>query len=158
MSGLKLKSCLGCFLLLNLVALAPVSLAQDYQRVYDANARKYVYVPKQSTGNRLTTGVKNAWTNPVVKKGAVGAGIGVGAAALGDKGLLKGGLIGAGVGAGWGAMDKSQTLQRKPLMRHVSKGALAGAGAGAAMGGLGVLPGAVIGAGAGAATHYVKTH
>jgi hypothetical protein len=157
MKGFQCKM-MAAGLALALLATVPASFAQQYQRVYDAKAHKYVYTEKPTLGNRISTGAKKAWKDPAVRKGVIGAGIGLGAAALTDRSLLKGGLIGAGVGAGWGLMDKSATMQQKPLLRYVSKGALAGAGVGAATGGMGVLPAAVLGAGAGAATHYVKTH
>jgi hypothetical protein len=152
--NMTVKSWTASLLMAGMLAVAPAALAQDYQRVYDAHAHKYVYVAKPTLSSR----VSKAWHNPVVKKGVIGTGIGVGAAALTDHSLLKGGLVGAGVGAGWGVMDKSQTMQQKPLLRKVSKGALAGAGVGAVTGGVGVLPAAILGAGAGAAVHYVQTH
>src|SRR5262245_13454045 len=127
MKHTALKKATMSLLLTGLLASAPLAMAQEYERVYDAHAHKYVYVPKKSIGSRISTGVKKAWRNPVIKKGVIGAGIGLGTAAVTDKSMLKGGLVGAGVGAGWGAMDKSSTMQRKPLLRHVSKGALAGA-------------------------------
>jgi hypothetical protein len=148
---------LAGLMLLGLTGLSLPVQAEDYQRVYDAQAQKYVYVPKKTMGQKITTGAKKAWQDPVVKKGVIGAGVGLGAAALTDRSLLKGGLVGAGAGAGWGLLDKSKTLQDKPLLRQVSKGALTGAGVGAATGHK-VLPAAVVGAGAGAAVHYVKTH
>lgn len=155
----RVKALVTAMLLLALGAgMMPDALATEYVRVYSASANKYVYVPKKSVGARVSEKARNAWRNPVVKKGVIGAGVGLGTAALTDGGLLKGGLVGAGVGAGWGAMDRSKTMQRKPLLRHVSKGALAGAGVGAAAGGIGTIPAAMVGAGAGAVTHYVKTH
>lgn len=129
--------------------------AMAQSRVYDARVTK---TQPQSIGSKIKSGVKKAWRNPVVKKGTIGAGIGVGTAAVTDGSMLKGGLVGAGVGAGWGAMDKSRTMQRKPLLRHVSKGALAGAGVGVTAGGIGAIPAALVGAGAGAAVHYIKKH
>lgn len=154
MDGKRFRSSAVAVALFGILTAMPITaVAGDtYERVYDARAQKHVYVPKRTIGDRL----KNAWRNPMVRKGTIGAGIGLGTAAVTDAGLLKGGLIGAGVGVGFGAMDKSATMQRKPLLRHVSKGALAGAGVGAAAGGIGALPAAVVGAGAGALTHYIK--
>jgi hypothetical protein len=159
MSGMNmnLRTVLAGMMLVGLMALTLPVQAEDYQRVYDAKAHKYVYVPKKTMSQKITTGAKKAWQDPVVKKGIIGAGVGLGAAALTDRSKLKGSLVGAGVGAGWGLLDKSKTMQDKPLLRQVSKGALTGAGVGAATGHK-VLPSAVVGAGAGAAVHYVKTH
>jgi hypothetical protein len=155
--NMNLRTVLAGMMLMGLMALTLPVQAEDYQRVYDAKAHKYVYVPKKSVSQKITTGAKKAWQDPVIKKGIIGAGVGLGAAALTDRSMVKGSLVGAGVGAGWALLDKSKTLQDKPLLKQVSKGALTGAGVGAATGHK-VLPAAVLGAGAGAAVHYVKTH
>lgn len=147
--------------LMLLLWIAPVQVwAQTYERVYDAHARQYVYVPQQTHPknwkDKLSGGVKSIWHEPILKKSVIGAGVGLGASAIAEKNMLKGGLVGAGVGAGWAVLDDSKTMERRPLLKSVSKGALAGVGASAVTGGLGALPGAAIGAGVGAAAHYVK--
>jgi hypothetical protein len=144
-----------------LASLLPVQAwGQTYERVYDAHARQYVYVPQQSHSkswkDKLSGGIKSIWHEPILKKSVIGAGVGVGASAIAEKNMLKGGLVGAGVGAGWAVLDDSKTMDHRPLLKSVSKGALAGVGASAVTGGLGALPGAAIGAGVGAAAHYVK--
>lgn len=135
----------------------PVSAhAQDYERVYSAKAHRYVYVPKRTVGSKISASLKDAWRNPTVKKGAIGAGIGLGAAALSERSLMKGSLVGAGVGAGVGMMDNSRYFREHPLMRTAGKGALLGGGVSSVTGISGVLPAAAIGAGIGTGVHYIK--
>ena len=109
-------------------------------------------VKKETLGAKA----KRAWRNPMVKKGTIGAGIGLGTAAVTDGSLGKGALVGAGAGVAVGAMDKSKFFGRHPLGRRAGKGAVIGAGAGSIVGGVGALPGAAIGAGAGSLIHYIK--
>jgi hypothetical protein len=90
------------------------------------------------------------------KKTGIGALVGTGAAAVTDRSIGKGALVGAGVGAGMHAVDRSSTMQEKPLLRRTSKGAIVGAGVGTAATGIGALPGAAIGAGVGAVSHYFR--
>lgn len=155
----QLQYLAGLWVLLT-VTLAPIARGEDYERVYDAHTRQYVYMPqkpqKKSWTDKLSGGIKSLWREPILKKSIIGGGVGVGAAAIAEKNMLKGGLVGAGVGAGWAVLDDSKTLDRRPLLKSISKGALAGVGASAVTGGLGAIPGAAIGAGVGAATHYVK--
>jgi hypothetical protein len=156
---MKSKMLTTSVLMLSLLgaAISP-SMAQEYQRVYNAQAHRYEYVKKPTLGSKIKAGAKDAWHSPVIKKGAMGAGIGLGAAALSEKNLLKGGLVGAGVGAGMGAMDNSYYFNRHPLMRRASKGALVGAGAASVTGIAGMLPAAAVGAGVGAGVHYLKKY
>ena len=138
--------------------LASVAWAEQYDRVYDGHARRYVYVPQKKRGwkDRLSGSIKSIWREPILKKTVIGSGVGVGAAAIAEKNMLKGGLVGAGVGAGWAVLDDSKTMDHRPLLKNISKGALAGVGVSAVTGGLGAIPGAAIGAGVGAAAHFVK--
>lgn len=153
----KYLFCMILLLILTTCINAPLR-AEKYERVYDAHAHQYVYVPTQqkSLAGKLWGGVKSFWREPLIKKTVIGSGVGVGAAAIAEKNMLKGGLVGAGVGAGWAVLDDSKTLDRRPLIKSVSKGALAGVGVSAVTGGLGAVPGAAIGAGVGAATHYIR--
>jgi hypothetical protein len=160
MSFFKKNSALSALLMFTMVAgvvsLPALGQAQDYERVYNAKAHRYVYVPKQSVGSKISGGIKDAWRNPTVKKGAIGAGIGLGAAALSDRSLMKGSLVGAGVGAGVGMMDNSRYFREHPLMKTAGKGALLGGGVSSVTGISGVLPAAAIGAGIGTGVHYIK--
>ncbi|HEY9745631.1 MAG TPA: hypothetical protein V6C99_05390 [Oculatellaceae cyanobacterium] len=133
---------------------APAS-ADSYERVYDARTSHYVYVPKKSWPDRLVGGIKNFCREPILKKTVIGSGVGVGTAAIAETNMLTGGLVGAGVGAGWAVLDDSKTMDRRPLIKSMSKGAMAGIGASVVTGGLGTLPGAAIGAGVGAAAHFI---
>lgn len=130
--------------------------AADYERIYDARAHHSTPTPKRTWTQKLSGGVKNLWGEPLLKKGIIGAGAGFGAAAIAEKNLMTGSVVGVGVGLGWGVLDDSKTLEHRPLLKSMSKGALAGVGASAVTGGLGALPGAAIGAGIGAVNHYVQ--
>jgi hypothetical protein len=164
----------------------PPAFADGYQRVYNASTRQYNYVPRQriepyqqptyqyepeyqyrsyqsepprrTIAGKIRDGFKDLWQSPTIKKGVMGAGIGLGAAALTERHLGRGSLIGLGVGAGVGAMDESRYFSRHPLVRRTGKGALVGVGAAAATGAAALLPAAAVGAGIGAGIHYIKTH
>jgi hypothetical protein len=156
-----------------------VSFADGYERVYSARTQQYVYVPSggyyepqpalrpaypnpapphKSLEAKIVDGFRDIWHSPSVRNGALGAGAGVGVAALTERNLLRGGLIGAGVGLGVGAMDESYYFKRHPLVRRTSKGALVGLGAAAATSAAALFPAAAVGAGIGAGVHYLKTH
>lgn len=113
-------------------------------------------VPHRSIGQKIEDGFRDFWHSPTLRKGVVGAGAGVGVAALAERNLLKGGLIGAGVGIGASAMDDSYYFSRHPLVRRTSKGALIGLGAAAATSAAALLPAAAVGAGIGAGIHYIQ--
>jgi hypothetical protein len=127
---------------------------QKYERVYNASAHRYEYIPQKSLAQKT----KDAFKNPIVKQSAVGAAVGLGAGMLSREGSpLKGAGIGALVGAGTGLMDTSTTLKNKPLLKSTAKGALIGTGAGAVMG-TSKLKGAALGAAAGAGAHFIKDY
>ncbi len=140
-------------MVLVMASAAPAWANPSYERVYDASARRYVYVQKPTAKDRI----QNAWRNPVVRSSAIGTAAGVGVGALTGKSLLKGGLVGAATGAGVGLMDKSELLRDKPLARRALKGTAIGAGA-AITAGTGILPAAAIGTGVGAGVHYTRKH
>lgn len=112
----------------------------------------------RTISEKIEDGFRDLWHSPTVKKSIVGAGTGVGVAALAEKNLLKGGLVGAGVGLGVSAMDDSYYFKRHPLVRRTSQGAAIGVGAAAITSTIALWPAAALGAGIGAGIHYVKTH
>lgn len=114
--------------------------------------------PHKTLETKIKDGFHDIWHSPSVRSGVLGAGAGLGAAALTERNLLRGGLIGAGVGLGVGAMDESYYFKRHPLVRRTSKGALVGLGAAAVTSAAALLPAAAVGAGIGAGVHYLKTH
>jgi hypothetical protein len=135
----------------------------NYQASYDDQPTLYGYdrrdAPERRTiVDKIEDGFRDLWHSPTIRKGVVGAGAGVGMAALTERNLLKGGLIGAGVGVGASAMDDSYYFKRHPLVRRTGKGALIGLGAAAATSAAALLPAAAVGAGIGAGIHYIKTH
>lgn len=137
--------------------------ASNYQAAYDDQPTLYGYdrrdMPQRRTiVDKIEDGFRDLWHSPTMRKGVVGAGAGVGMAALTDRNLLKGGLIGAGVGIGASAMDDSYYFSRHPLVRRTGKGALIGLGAAAATSAAALLPAAAVGAGIGAGIHYIKSH
>jgi hypothetical protein len=170
----------GAMMLLVLLGMPSLAAADGYQRVYSARTQQYVYVPNdrydyesqptlrpaypnpapphKNLEAKIKDGLRDIWHSPSVRGGALGAGAGVGVAALTERNLLRGGLIGAGVGLGVGAMDESYYFKRHPLVRRTGKGALIGLGAAAATSAAALLPAAAVGAGIGAGVHYLKTH
>lgn len=125
--------------------------AEVYERVYSVEEHRYVYVPRETTGSKI----KRFFRKPVVKKMTVGTAGGVGLAAVTGHSLVKGGVAGAATGLGVHAVDKSHTMQRKPLARRALKGGIIGTGIGVAAGAA-LLPAVAVGAGVGAAYHYIK--
>lgn len=93
-------------------------------------------------------------TRQLIKGGAVGAGIGAGAAVLLDRPVGKSALVGAGVGAGTQAVRNSQFFKRHPVAKKAAYGALVGAGTNKVLRGgsatRGAAWGGIIGAGVGA--------
>jgi hypothetical protein len=181
------KKAMVGMILVSLFSLPSLSQADGYQRVYSARTQQYVYVPTRqqyysepeprlrpaypapssysaphkphkTLETKIKEGFHDIWHAPSVRNGLLGAGAGVGVAALTERNLLRGGLIGAGVGVGVGAMDESYYFKRHPLVRRTSKGALVGLGAAAATSAAALLPAAAVGAGIGAGVHYLKTH
>lgn len=132
---------------------------QDYDRVYSIRTQRYEYRPPQrSLADKITGGVRDAWNAAPIKKGLMGAGIGLGAAALAERNLLRGSFVGAGIGAGVGLMDDSAYFNAHPLVKSLSKGALIGAGAASVTGIAGMIPAAAVGAGIGTGVHLLRTH
>jgi hypothetical protein len=137
----------------------PDARAQDYDRVYSIRTQRYEYRPPQrSLADKITDGVRDAWNAAPIKKGLMGAGIGLGAAALAERNLLRGSFVGAGIGAGVGLMDDSAYFNAHPLMKNLGKGALIGAGAASVTGIAGMIPAAAVGAGIGTGVHLLRTH
>lgn len=154
-------------LLSSLLSILPHPVqAQGYEQVYSAQTQQYNYMPlrynnyqpKESLSQKFSSGVQDIWRSSFIKKSIVGAGAGLGVAALAERNLLRGSLIGAGVGASLGVMDNSPYFNQHPLVRHTSKGALIGVGAAAATSAAALFPAAAVGAGIGAGIHYVKSH
>jgi hypothetical protein len=107
-------------LLLGIIQMAvPVWANNGYERVYDGHAHRQVHSQKNCKGkswkDKFLRGIKSIWHEPVVKKGAIGAGIGVGAATIAEENLLKSGLVGADVGAEWAILDDSKIMERQPF-------------------------------------------
>ena|GEM_PF-1741280 len=149
----------------------PISSQPDYyaqpatsyaQPAYDEQPTLYGYDRREShnrtISEKIEDGFRDLWHSPTIRKGIVGAGSGVGIAAITEKNLLKGGLIGAGVGIGVSAMDDSYYFKRHPLIRRTGKGAAIGVGAAAITSAAALWPAAAVGAGIGAGIHYIKTH
>ena len=142
----------GCCLLTMLYTAVTPAYAETYDRVYNARTHHYVYVEKKTLWGSLS----NFFHKPVVKNMAIGSAAGVGVAAIADHSLLRGGIAGAATGLGVHAVNRSHTMQRKPLLRRALDGGIIGTGVGIAAG-TALLPAAVIGTGVGAAVHYIKT-
>lgn len=151
----KKKLLSGLLSLLLLGSMVSVSYAETkYRRVYDPQSGQYYFVPEES----LKTKTQNALKNPIVKQAAVGAAVGTAASLFSDRtSVLKGAGVGALVGAGTGLVDKSTTLEDKPLARSALKGVAIGTGA-SIISHKSMLKGAILGAGAGTGVHYLKKY
>lgn len=95
-------------------------------------------------------------TKTVVKHAAIGAGAGAILGGVSKEGsALRGAGFGAAAGVGSGLLEKSQTLNGRPMIRDTLKGAAIGAGASAAMG-KNSVKGAAVGAGSGAVWGWLR--
>jgi hypothetical protein len=150
----KSQQILSGWLAFSVIALTPMPLAfaEQYERVYNVQTQRYVYVPVEDRS--LSSRLKNVFRKPLVKKTVVGAGIGTGVGII-TKHPLRGAAGGAAAGVGVGLLDKSKTLKHEPFARRTLKGAVIGTGAAIGLG-TGLLPAAAVGAGGGAIYHYGK--
>jgi hypothetical protein len=119
----------------------------------DPAAQSYSQAPIET---RLRNGTRDAWANKPVKKTAMGAVIGLGAAALKSHNLLHGTVVGLAAGAGFGLMDESRYFSGHPLLRRTGKGAIIGIAAASATGAAALLPALAVGAGVGAGIHLLN--
>lgn len=95
-------------------------------------------------------------TRTMVKHAAIGAGAGAILGGVSKEGsALRGAGYGAAAGLGSGLLDKSQTLNGRPMVKDTLKGAAIGAGASAALG-KNSLKGAAVGAGSGAVWGWLR--
>jgi hypothetical protein len=96
--------------------------------------------------------------NPIVRQAAIGAAAGGVVSGVTDRSsILKGVGVGALTGAGTGLVDRSRTLQDRPLLRNSAKGAIIGTGASAVLD-RSKTRGAVTGAAGGAGYHLLKKY
>lgn len=142
-------------LLMGLLLIPTAMAEQKYERIYNAQAHKYEYVPVEGLGHKTLDYLK---AHPVVRDSAVGAAAGIGASALsGESSLLKGAGVGALAGAGTGLVSSSKLLHGKPLVKSSAEGAIIGTGASTIFG-KSKLKGAAVGAAAGAGAHYLRKY
>lgn len=151
---------LQSFLVFSLIlSVVPMSFAEvKYRRVYDYQTRQYVYEAVPNTEAKVRDNVNTALKNPLVKQALIGAAVGGATGLLSDRtSVLRGMGIGALVGTGTGLIDKSTTLEDKPLARRALKGAVIGTGA-SAVSRRGAMRGALLGAAAGGGYHFLKDY
>lgn len=102
--------------------------------------------------------LQDLWRNPMVKHAVIGATAGGAAGALTDRTTVgKGALVGGLTGVGSGALNRIDSLDRRPLVKSALRGAIIGTGAGYVTDS-GKAKGALIGAGVGAGAHYVRDY